>query len=77
MKLSDHISNFKNWNVFIYGVDRDMNIIEVNDINKIQGEANIDSDWELILAMTKFLYHKNEIFKSNFDDFVKQTRQNK
>ena len=77
MKLSKHISNFKDWNVFIYGVDRDMNIIEVNDINKIQGEANIDSDWELILAMTKFLYHKNEIFKSNFDDFVKQTKENK
>jgi hypothetical protein len=76
MKLSEHISNFKDWNVFIYGVDRDMNIIEVNDINKIEGDANIDSDWELILAMTKFLYHKDEIFKSNFDDFVKQTREN-
>jgi hypothetical protein len=77
MKLSKHISNIKEWNVFIYGVDRNMNIIKVNDINEIEGQANIDCDWELILAMTKFLYHKNEIFKSNFEDFVKETRENK
>ena len=76
MKLSKHISNFKEWNVFIYGVDRDMNIVDVNDINDKE-VLNIDCDWELILAMTKFLYHKDEVFKSNFEDFVKRTRENK
>jgi hypothetical protein len=76
MKLSKHISNFKEWNVFIYGVDRDMNIVDVNDINDKE-VLNIDCDWELILAMTKFLYQKDEVFKSNFEDFVKRTRENK
>jgi hypothetical protein len=75
MKLSKHISNFKEWNVFIYGVDRDMNIVDVNDINKKE-VINIDCDWELILTMTKLLYHKDEVFKSNFEDFVKRTREN-
>jgi hypothetical protein len=76
MKLSKHISNFKEWNVFIYGVDRDMNIVDVNDINDKE-VLNIDCDWELILTMTKLLYHKDEVFKSNFEDFVKRTRENK
>ena len=75
MKLSKHISNFKEWNVFIYGVDRDMNIVDVNDINDKE-VLNIDCDWELILTMTKLLYHKDEVFKSNFEDFVKRTREN-
>jgi hypothetical protein len=75
MKLSKHIKHFKNFNVFIYGVNSEMEIIDIDKINEIQGQINIDCDWDLILSMTKLLYHKNDKFKKDFDVFVEETRK--